>query len=95
MPAFVIVEVEVHDPVRYEAYKKMAEGSIAAYGGRYIARGGRTEVFEGDWKPKRLVVLEFESVERARQWHDSPEYAEGKALRHATATSRMVVIEGL
>ncbi len=95
MPAYVIVEVEVRDPQRYDAYKRMAEQSIAAHGGRYLARGGKTVTIEGDWNPKRLVVLEFPSLERAQAWWASPEYAEGKALRHATATSRMVMIEGL
>jgi len=95
MSAYVIVEVEVRDPQRYEAYKRMAEQSIAAYGGRYIARGGACETLEGDWRPKRIVVLEFESLERARVWWASPEYAEGKALRQATATSRMIAVAGL
>jgi uncharacterized protein (DUF1330 family) len=95
MPAFVIVEVEVHDPTRYEEYKRMAQDSLAVYGARYIVRGGRTEVLEGGWAPKRLVILEFESLARAREWWDSPEYREGKALRNAIATSKMVAVEGL
>jgi uncharacterized protein (DUF1330 family) len=95
MPAYVIVEVDVHDPRRYEEYKRMAEGSIPLYGGRYVARGGRTETLEGDWSPKRIVILEFESLARARQWWDSPEYLEGKRLRQATATTRMIAVEGL
>jgi uncharacterized protein (DUF1330 family) len=95
MSAYVVVEVEVKDATRYEQYKGMAPGSIAQYGGRYIARGGETETLEGDWTPKRLVILEFPSVAEAKAWWDSPEYASAKALRHATAESKMVVIEGL
>lgn len=95
MPAYVIVDVDVRDPDRYDRYKELAPASIATYGGRYLARGGATEVLEGDWVPKRLVVLEFENLEQARRWHDSPEYAEALALRQATAVSTMVAIEGL
>lgn len=95
MTAYVIVDIEVTDPVPYETYRQMAPASIAAYGGRYVARGGRTETLEGDWAPTRLVILQFESVERAKAWLESPEYREARALRHRSARSRMVVIEGL
>jgi uncharacterized protein (DUF1330 family) len=95
MPAYVIVDITVTDPVRYEEYKKLAESTIAAYGGKYIARGGRTETLEGDWKPNRLVILRFESVERAKQWLNSPEYREPRSLRQRTATTNMIVVEGI
>ena len=68
--------------------------TVAAYGGRFLARAGRTEKLEGDWLPTRLVILEFESIERAKEWLDSPEYAPVKALRHKAARTNMVVIEG-
>ena len=95
MPAFVIVEVEVRDPDAYERYKQLAPPSIAAYGGRYVVRGGTVETLEGDWHPPRFVVLEFPSVERARAWWSSPEYAEGKALRQSSANTKMLLVEGL
>ena len=95
MPAYVIVEIEVLDPVLYEQYKALAPASIAAHGGRYIARGGRTELLEGGEPPKRVVILEFENVERAKAWLVSPEYREARALRQRAARSRMIVIEGL
>lgn len=95
MPAYVIVDVEVKDREAYEEYKKLAPPSIAMYGGKYIARGGRTEVLEGEWSPRRLVILEFESLERAREWVNCPEYAEARKLRHSSATTNMVVVEGL
>jgi uncharacterized protein (DUF1330 family) len=95
MSAYVIVDIDIHDPAGYEQYRKVAAATVTAYGGRYIARGGATEVLEGAWKPGRLVILEFESVERARAWLDSPEYAPIKRLRHRTATSNMVVVEGV
>ena len=95
MPAYVVVNVEVKDPVRYEDYKQLAPASIAQYGGRYIARGGPVEVLEGDWTPKRLVILEFPTLERAREWWGCPEYADAKALRNATAHTQLVITEGL
>jgi len=95
MAAYIVVDIDIHDPVRYERYKEMATPTIGMYGGRYLTRGGETGVLEGDWVPKRFVVLEFPNVERARAWWSSPEYAEAKALRQAIATTRMVVTEGL
>jgi uncharacterized protein (DUF1330 family) len=95
MPAYVVVEVTVHDPDRYDRYKLLAPPSIAAYGGRYIARGGAVETLEGSWSPRRLVLLEFPSAERARAWWSSPEYAEAKALRQASASTEMVLVDGL
>ena len=85
----------MHDPAGYEEYKKLAPSAVALYGGKYIARGGRTETLEGDWSPSRLVILQFESVEQAKKWLDSDEYQEARKMRHATAKSNMVVIEGI
>ena len=95
MSAYVVVDIEVHDRERYETYKRMAPPSIALYGGRYLTRGGETNVLEGDWTPKRFVILEFPTMERARAWWGSPEYAEAKALRQSITTTRMVLAEGL
>ena len=94
MAAYVIVDIEVTEPTGYEEYKKMAAQAVAAYGGKYLARGGTTAVLEGDWTPKRLVVLEFESLEKAKAWWASEEYREAKALRQKTARTSMVAIEG-
>lgn len=95
MAAYVVVDVDVKDPVGYENYKKLAQASIPVYGGRYLARGAPVEVLEGAWTPRRLVILEFPTIERARAWWASAEYAEGKALRQATAHTDMVLTEGL
>ena len=94
MAAYLIVQVEVHDPVRYEAYKKMVPPSLEKYGGRFLVRGGRTHTLEGAWAPKRFVMVEFPTVEQAKAWWASPEYAAAKALRQATADSIMIVAEG-
>ena len=95
MTAYVIVDINVTDPVRYEDYKKLAAPTVELYGGKYIARGGRTETLEGSWSPTRLVILQFDTVEQAKNWHDSVEYSKAKRLRHETAISQMVVIEGV
>lgn len=95
MTAYVIVETKINDPVRYEEYKRLAAPTVEMYGGRYIARGGRLEVLEGGWNPPRLVILEFPSLEKAQDWLNSPSYGEAKKIRHQTADSNMVVVEGL
>jgi uncharacterized protein (DUF1330 family) len=95
LPAYVIVQVTVGDPVAYERYKRLAQDAVAAYGGRYIVRGGATTILEGTWQPSRLVVLEFPDAERARAWWHSPEYAPGKALRQACAETEMLLVEGM
>jgi len=95
MSAYVIVEVDIKDPARYEEYKKLALPAVKLYGGKYLARGGRVEKLEGAQDPKRVVILEFESIERVKQWWNSDEYTPIKKIRHETAESRMIVLEGL
>ena len=95
MTAYVIVDINVTDPMRYEAYKRLAAPTVELYGGKYIARGGKTETLEGDWSPTRLVILQFDNAEQAKSWLNSTEYSEARALRHQTATSNMVLIEGV
>ena len=95
MTAYVIFDVEVTNPVEYEGYKKLAAPTVALYGGKYIVRGGQTETLEGNWSPKRIVVLQFDSVERAKAWINSPEYSAARALRHKYAVSKAIVVEGV
>jgi uncharacterized protein (DUF1330 family) len=95
MSAYVIVEIDVHDPVRYEDYKAMTPSSIFAFGGKFVVRGPKVLTLEGDWNPGRFVVLEFPSVERALEWWSSPEYAPAKALRQATANTQMILVDGV
>lgn len=94
MPAYIIVDVTIHTAENYEGYKKLTPASIAAYGGRFIVRGGKTQTLEGNWQPGRLVVLEFPSMERAKEWWASKEYAPAKAMRQANAETQMIVVEG-
>jgi uncharacterized protein (DUF1330 family) len=95
MPAYVIVEIDIADPVGYEKYKKLAGATVEKYGGKYIVRGGKAETLEGDWTPKRIVVLEFESMQRAKDWLNSAEYREPRKMRHRTAKTNMIVVEGI
>lgn len=95
MPAYVVVDITIHDPETYARYRELAPPSIAAYGGRYLARGGATQALEGTWSPARLVILEFPSMEQARAWWASPEYAEAKALRQRCADAEMLLVEGI
>ena len=95
MPAYVIALVEILQPERYPEYKELAQRAVAAFGGRYIARGGRVEVLEGEWEPKRTVILEFDNMERAKAWWDSEHYREGKALRQSITRSTLLLVEGV
>jgi len=95
MSAYVIVNIEVTDPVPYERYKALAEGAVTAFGGRYLVRGGPAERLEGAWQPKRVVVLEFPDAARAKAWWESEEYRPAKAMRQACAMSEMILVAGV
>ena len=95
MPGYIIVDITIRDPEIYERYRVLAGPTVAAYGGRYLVRGGETEILEGKRKPQRCVILEFPSVAAGRAWWDSPEYAPAKALRQSCAATEMLLVEGM
>lgn len=95
MAAYLIVNIEVTDPEKYAEYIRAAPPSIAKYGGRYLVRGGTAQRVEGSWVPKRVVILEFETLERARQWWASEEYRAPKALRQAASVTDMILVQGV
>ena len=95
MTAYATFDIAISDPERYEEHKKRDPPTIAAFGGKYRTRGGKTEVLEGRWAPTRLVILEFPCAERAKAWLDSPEYRAARSVRHSTATTNAVLVEGL
>jgi uncharacterized protein (DUF1330 family) len=94
MKAFIIVDVMVTDPARYDEYKKLTPGSLQPFDGKFLVRGGATDTLEGDWKPGRIVILEFPSMEKAKAWWSSAGYAPAKAIRQSASKTRMIVVEG-
>ena len=95
MAAYVIAMVDVKDPVRYEDYRRLVLPTITAFGGRFIAPGGPTEALEGTLPAGRMVIVEFPSVDKAKEWWNSPQYAEARAIRQATSDGTLIVVEGV
>lgn len=95
MTAYAILDVEVIDPEGYKDYLKLAPETVKLHGGKYIVRGGKIETLEGEWEAKRLVILEFPSVEHAKNWLNSSEYMPARTLRHQYARTNMIVVEGV
>ena len=95
MPAYVVAEVEVTDPKAYEEYRKLVAPTIAKHGGRFLVRGGKIESKEGGWQPSRFVIVEFPSMDRARTWYDSADYAPALAIRLKASNSRLIIAEGI
>ncbi|MEK6244230.1 MAG: DUF1330 domain-containing protein [Pseudomonadota bacterium] len=95
MAAYVIAEVNVTDPGLYDEYRKLVPATVEKYGGRFAVRGGKVESKEGGWAPARFVVLEFPTMEQARKWYHSPEYAPALALRLKAANAKVILVEGV
>jgi uncharacterized protein (DUF1330 family) len=95
MAAYIIVDVEITDPVNYAAYIRVVPPTITRYGGRFLVRGGKAEILEGSWSPKRIVVLEFPDSDLARAWWESEEYSAPKALRQSASVTQMILVEGV
>lgn len=95
MPAYVFANIRVDDPIAYQKYIQTVPGTIEKYGGRYLARGGRVEVLEGDIQPGRTIILEFPTFEDAQRWYDSPEYCSAKEVRHCCARAELVIVDGV
>jgi uncharacterized protein (DUF1330 family) len=95
MPAYIIADVTVTDLPAMEEYRKQVPATLAKYGGRFLVRGGAHQTVEGDWKPSRLVVLEFPSMAEARRWYDSEDYRGPKAMRLGAGRTNLVMVEGV
>jgi uncharacterized protein (DUF1330 family) len=95
MPAYIIAETDITDPEQYEQYRAASPGAIAAAGGRFLVRGGELAVLEGDWHPKRLVLLEFDDLEAAKRFYESEQYRAAKQLREGAAKLNMVAVAGV
>ena len=94
MPGYAIADVTVTDPETYAGYRKLTPGTIEAFGGRFLVRGGAHEVIAGAWAPGRLVLLAFDSPARAAAWYDSPAYTEARAIRQRASTGTLVLLDG-
>jgi uncharacterized protein (DUF1330 family) len=94
MKAYIIVDVTIQDPILYEDYKKLTPASIHSHEGKFLVRGGKTETIEGDWAPGRFVILEFPSIEKAREWYRSEGYTQAKSIRQRAAHTQMILAEG-
>lgn len=95
MAAYVVLDINVTDLETFAKYRELAPPTIAAFGGKYLARGGTAEGLEGSWTPNRIVILEFPTAQLAKQWLESTEYREARALRRAAATTNAIVVQGL
>ena len=95
MAAYVIATIEITDPEKFEVYRGQVPATIERHGGKYLARGGHVEVVEGEQPARRTVVLEFESLEQARGWYYSEDYAGPKSLRIAATVSNVMIVEGV
>ena len=94
MPAYVIAEVKVTNPVGYEPYRPLAAESVARFGGRFLVRGGKADLIEGEPVPERVVVIEFPNADAARRWYFSPEYQQALKIRQANSSGRLILVEG-
>lgn len=95
MKAYVIVDVDVHDPVLYEEYRKLTPASLIPFEGKFVVRGGATVTLEGDWDPKRIVILEFPSRELALAWWNSDDYTRAREIRQRAAYTKMLIVDGV
>jgi uncharacterized protein (DUF1330 family) len=95
MAAYAVANIQITDPERYPEYRDRVAETVARYGGKYLVRGGKVDVLEGAWEPQRLVIIEFESVERCYEWYNSLEYAPLNRLRHEVAETNLVIVAGL
>jgi uncharacterized protein (DUF1330 family) len=94
MSAYIIVDITVHDLEQYKKYVSLAPNLVEKHQGKYIVRGGETDVVEGNWRPQRLVVVEFPSKEHAHAFLQDPDYQSIAALRHAATSSNLLVVDG-
>jgi uncharacterized protein (DUF1330 family) len=93
--AYLIVDIDIHDAAGLEEYRNRVPATVTKYGGRFIVRGGKFEKLEGNWEPKRLVLLQFPSVRQAKEWYDSEEYRPLKAMRLKASSSNLILVEGV
>ena len=95
MPSYVIADVEVTDPTKFKEYSNQVPSTVEKYGGKYLVRGGDTERAEGSWEPKRMGVIKFDDMEQLKRWYHSQECSDPTQLRHHSANSSVLFVEGV
>lgn len=95
MPAYIVVDVTITDPIAFGEYKTLTPAAIAAHGGRFLAVGGRAETLEGDWPATRMAILEFPDYATAKRFYDSPEYRKAREVRKNAADFKMMLVDGV
>ena len=94
MAGYIVANIEITDPAEYQRYAQQTAGTLEPYGGKFLVRGGQPETLEGNWQTKRIVIIEFPSVEQAKNWYDSPEYSAIKGIRQRAAISDILIVHG-
>jgi uncharacterized protein (DUF1330 family) len=95
MPAYVIADIDVHDPDAYKEYAEQVQTTLDPFGGLFLVRGGPCDSLEGDWYPQRFVVIEFPSAGHARGWYESPDYVKIMQIRHGASTGSLILAHGV
>jgi uncharacterized protein (DUF1330 family) len=95
MSAYVIANIDIRDPARYADYVKLTPTTVASFGGRFIARGGKSECLEGDTAANRVVILEFDTYELAKAWYDSEGYRAARAVRQSASAGSLILVDGI
>ncbi|GAC1566458.1 MAG: DUF1330 domain-containing protein [Ktedonobacteraceae bacterium] len=95
MAGYIVADIDIKDPDEYQKYAQLTAGTLELYGGKFLVRGGQPETIEGDWKAKRVVILEFPSVEQAKTWYNSPEYTAIMGMRHRSTISNIIIVHGV
>jgi uncharacterized protein (DUF1330 family) len=95
MRGYIVAVLDIRDPEAFEDYRRRVPETIDRHGGRYLVRGGAYEKLEGEWEPRRLTVVEFESTAAARRWYDSDDYRPLRELRSRAAASNLLLVEGV
>jgi uncharacterized protein (DUF1330 family) len=94
MAAYIVADVEITDPEEYQRYARQVPPTLERYSGKFLVRGGQPETIEGGWNTKRIVIIEFPNIEQAKAWYESPEYSSIAGIRHHSAHSRIVLVQG-
>jgi uncharacterized protein (DUF1330 family) len=94
MAAYLIADIEVTNPAGYDEYRRQVPATVEKYGGRFVVRGGASEILEGDWGPNRVVVLEFPTMDALKRWYNSAEYKPLIALRQKNASGNVIAVQG-